>query len=82
MELDKVIRYLRPNAEFVIYGDTLEGLKFINQTIVKPTQAEVDAAWITIQEAENQALIDQEAARQALFDRLGISADEAKLLLG
>jgi len=82
MELDKIIRHLRPSAEFVIYGDTLEGLEFIDQSITKPTQAEVDAAWTTIQEAENEAAAEQAVARQALLDRLGITADEAKLLLG
>lgn len=42
-------------------------------------QLELDKATA---EAKKQAEIEAEAARQALLDRLGITADEAKLLLG
>ena len=37
---------------------------------------------IAIQQAQKQNELDAEAARQALLDKLGITADEAKLLLG
>jgi hypothetical protein len=42
-------------------------------------QAKLDAAYYTKQQAEAEA---KEAARQAILDRLGLTADEAKLLLG
>ncbi len=48
----------------------------------KPTKKELDNLWIQVKsniEAEAQA---KATARQALLDKLGITADEAKLLLG
>jgi hypothetical protein len=42
-------------------------------------QMEIDAENAAIQKTEVQA---KEAQRQAILDRLGLTADEAKLLLG
>ena len=42
-------------------------------------QIELDAANAAAQQAEAEA---KEAARQAILDRLGLTADEAKLILG
>ena len=42
-------------------------------------QMELDANNATAQQAEVEA---KEAARQAILDRLGLTADEAKLILG
>ena len=42
-------------------------------------QMELDAANATARKAEVEA---KEAARQAILDRLGLTADEAKLILG
>jgi len=42
-------------------------------------QMELDAANAAARKAEAEA---KEAARQAILDRLGLTADEAKLLLG
>jgi DNA-nicking Smr family endonuclease len=81
MELDKVIRKLRPNKEFVIYGNTLEGLQFMDNKVTQPTQDEIEITWAEIKEDELNKLNAQESARQALLDRLGITAEEAQLLL-
>lgn len=82
MELDKVIRYLQPNAEFVIYGETLEGLEFVDKAINKPTQKQVSDAWLQIQKDQQNKIETEAIMKQALLDKLGITADEAKLLLG
>lgn len=42
-------------------------------------QFEIDQAKLIAEKAEADA---KEAARQAILDRLGLTADEAKLLLG
>jgi hypothetical protein len=42
-------------------------------------QMELDAVNVSAAKAEAEA---KEAARQAILDRLGLTADEAKLLLG
>ena len=68
---------LRPDAQFVCYGNTLEGLTFDNASITKPTQKEVDDT-IKALEAKEAAKPD---AKAELLKRLGITADEAALLL-
>ena len=47
----------------------------------KPTQEELDALWDPTLAAIEQEKADKAAARQALLDRLGITADEARMLL-
>lgn len=74
----KSIRFIYPNAEFVA---TDESIEFINGDFEAPTDQEIEAAWNQLTnelqtEAEEKA--DQKAA---LLDRLGITTDEAKLLL-
>jgi len=68
---------LRPDAQFVCYGQSLEGLKFDDSSIKKPTQKEV-ADTIKALEVKEAA---KPAAKSALLEKLGISADEAVLLL-
>jgi hypothetical protein len=76
--LADAIHKLLPNAEFVITDNTLAGLEFIKpKNAITPTQAEVDSAIVEL-EAEAQARATQKAA---LLERLGISEDEARLLL-
>lgn len=70
-----------PNTEWTLNGDDYSGLTWLSDT-PKPTQEELDALWdetLAALQAERQAKVD---ARQALLDRLGITADEARLLLG
>jgi hypothetical protein len=76
--LADAIHKLLPNAEFVITDNTLDGLEFIKpKNAITPTQIEVDLAIVELQaEAEAKA-----QAKAELLQRLGITADEAKLLL-
>jgi hypothetical protein len=47
-----------------------------------PEEVEAIEARLAEVEAEKQALADKAAAKDALLERLGITEDEAKLLLG
>ena len=80
--LAKAIRKLRPTAEFSYNNDDYSTVKwdFIEGDI--PTEAEINAVIQEIKTEEAQAQAEAEAKRQALLDKLGITADEAKLLLG
>ncbi len=78
--LDKcnAISTIRPNAVWTLYGDELTWLDE-NQT--EPTTKEIEAGLIAYQakiKAEAEAKATQKAA---LLERLGISEDEARLLL-
>ena len=79
--LTKAILLLKPNSQFwhsdndysTIKWDVLEGNA--------PTQKEIDAAIKQIKADELIEAADRAAAKAALLDRLGITEDEAKLLL-
>lgn len=77
----EVFQYLRSQGGWVVYGDDLaaaiydEGIKPITQKEFDDAKAIVDAE---IEAAETA----KEAKKAALLDRLGITVDEAKLLLG
>jgi hypothetical protein len=80
--LYEAIRSLKPTSEFTysaqdystIHWDVLDG--------DAPTQAAIDAEIIKIKAKEIQKAADKSAAKAALLERLGITADEAALLLG
>jgi len=69
-----------PTSIWTLDGNTYQGLTWLSET-TKPSQAELDAQWSAVQTALAQAITDKATARQAVLDRLGITADEAALLL-
>ena len=75
------IRKLKPNSEFSISNNDYSTIKWDVLEGNAPTQAEIDAA---IEEVKADEIVQVKAkatAKAALLDRLGISEDEAKLLL-
>jgi len=69
------------NNEWTLNGDSYEGLVWLSNT-PKPTQKELDALWDSTLEAVEQKKTAAIAARQAVLDRLGITSEEAQLILG
>jgi hypothetical protein len=84
--LADAIDRLRPNTEWVIYDNCLEGLTFIKpKTTIKPTQAEVDAAIAGIIAEREAAAIKaatDKANALAKLAGLGLTDDEAKAVIG
>lgn len=80
--LTEAIFSLRPSSEFsfinedysTIYWDVLEG--------TAPTQSEIDAEIVKIKAQEQADKAAKAADKAALLEKLGITEDEAKLLLG
>jgi hypothetical protein len=79
--LVKAIKKLKPNAEFSFTDNDYSTIKWDVLEGDAPTQAEVDDAIEQVKADEAQAELDKAAQKAALLDRLGISEDEAKLLL-
>jgi hypothetical protein len=80
MDYTLILRKKYPNTEWILDGDDYSGLVWLSDTN-KPTKAELDAQWDEVQ-AIIQAEAEAKAAEKAaLLDRLGITEDEAKLLL-
>lgn len=78
MELAKVLTSLLPEVEWSISNDDLSTLEIHTEGVTAPTAKQV--------QDEIKRLTDLEkfkpAAKAALLDRLGISQEEAALLLG
>lgn len=76
-----ILRTEYPNDEWTLNGDDYEGLTWLSET-PKPTKKQLDDLWKPTIEAIEQKKAEAIAARQVILDRLGITADEAVLLLG
>jgi hypothetical protein len=75
------IQLIDPKAQFIIEGNDYSTIKWDNLTGDAPTQSEIDAAIEKVKANEKAAAIKAEADKAALLAKLGITADEAKLLL-
>jgi hypothetical protein len=81
MYLTKAIRKLKPNAEFSFTDDDYSTIVWNDLEGDAPTQKEIDAAIKQIKADELTEAATRAATKSALLDRLGITEDEAKLLL-
>lgn len=76
------IRSLKPESEFSFVNDDYSTIQWVVLDGKAPTQNEIDAAIEKIKSEEVQEEANKAAAKADLLSRLGITADEAKLLLG
>ena len=67
--------------EWVLDGDFYEGLNWLDDS-PKPSKEELDALWELVQEEVVAEKTAKATARQAVLDRLGITIEEAQLILG
>jgi len=75
----KAILHIRPEAQFILTEDELT---WLDETQTKPTNPQIEAGWIAYQSSEATEAETKATAKSALLERLGITEDEAKLLLG
>jgi hypothetical protein len=73
----EALKSLRPNAEFIVIDNNYESIECLTDGVIVPTLDEIDA------EVERLLAIQAEKPlrKAALLDRLGITEDDAKLLL-
>jgi hypothetical protein len=79
--LSRAIKKLKPTAEFSFIDNDYSTIKWDVLEGDAPTQKEIDAA---IKEVKADEIANAQAKatqRQAILDRLGITAEEAQLLL-
>ena len=72
------------NERWVFRGDTYDGLTWLSDT-PKPTQAELDAAWPAVQQAQADVVSAKETARQSAISKLaalGLTVDEISAAFG
>jgi len=79
--LVKAIKKLKPTAEFSFIDDDYSTIKWDVLEDDAPTQQEIDAAIEQVKADELAEAEAKAAQKAALLNRLGITEDEAKLLL-
>ena len=79
--LIKAIKKLKPNAEFSFQDDDYSTIKWDLLDGDAPTQVEINAAIEQIKAEEAQAAATKATAKAALLAQLGITEEQAKLLL-
>jgi hypothetical protein len=78
----QAIKKLKPTAEFSFTDNDYSTIKWDVLEGEAPTQSEIDEAIEQIKADEISQAATKAAQRQALLTRLGITEDEARLLLG
>lgn len=81
IDYTKILEYKYPTDEWTLNGDDYEGLTWLSDT-PKPSKSTLDGLWAEVQDLIIAKAATKAAQRQALLDRLGITEDEARLLLG
>jgi hypothetical protein len=76
----KVLNMLIPEGGWYIFGNEYEGIKFTNCEPITKAEYEAGFARYDTWKAEQDAT--KATQRQAILDRLGLTEDEARLLLG
>ena len=74
-----VLSMLIPQGGWIITGEDYEGIEFLECEPITKTKYLAGFAQFDAWKAEQNA--QKTATKQAIYDRLGITADEARLLL-
>ena len=75
----EVLEYLIPNGGYVQYGDKFEDIQFLECEPI--SKKEYEAGFIAYDAWKEQQDQAKASTKAALLDRLGITEEEAKLLL-
>jgi hypothetical protein len=81
IDYSKILIRKFPGQEWTLNGDEYSGLTWLSDT-PKPTKAKLDGLWNEVKNEIDAELAAKIIQRQAILDRLGLTADEAKLILG
>jgi len=76
----EVMAMLRPEGGWAITGDDFDGIQFIDCAPVTKNEFEAGFAAFDAWKAQQDAA--KASSKQSLLDRLGITQEEANLLLG
>lgn len=67
--------------EWKLDGDNYDGLVWLSDT-PKPTKTKLDSLWAEVQQEIADEKTAKDATRQAVLNKLGLTADEAAALFG
>ncbi len=81
----QAVMSLRPDTEWTMSGDDVEGIIWHTEGVEPLTSAEVQAEVARLEQAEIDAAAAKEAAKasaRAKLEALGLTADEAQAIAG
>jgi len=81
-DIVNVIDFLSPNCEYYWMTEDFADLVWLEETKPQPTLEQIKNNFSAYTESLQAAEAAKAAAKQALLDKLGITAEEAQLLLG
>jgi hypothetical protein len=76
----EVLNYLLPNGGWVLRGNDYEGIEFVECDPITKEQFEAGFATYDAWKAEQDAAA--KAQKQAILDRLGLTEDELRIVIG
>lgn len=79
--ISEAIKSLRPNSEFSYTNEDYATIKWDVLEGDAPSLAEIETEIVKIKSNEITAAKEKSLAKSALLERLGITADEAALLI-
>jgi len=77
----EAIRNLAPNSEFTFKEDDLTTIEWLSENIEQPSIEAIEAEIVKVKKVKENEAADKEAAKAALLNKLGITAEEVALLL-
>jgi hypothetical protein len=80
MDLSATIAYLKPGAQWTMDNEDITTLKFLSDDVA-PTLAQCNAIWPEVKAKLDEIAAAREKARDAVLAKIGLTADEAALLL-
>ena len=80
VDLVKAIRFLKPESQFSFEENDYSTIKWDVLEGDAPTWAQIQAAHLEVKAAEETAIAEAKAKRDAVLARLGITEEEAVLL--
>ena len=81
IDYTQILNYKYQGSEWVLNGEDYAGLEWLSDS-PKPSKATLDALWDETKAHRAEKIQEKVDAKAALLERLGITADEAALLLG
>jgi hypothetical protein len=80
MDISQILTLNYKGQEWHLVGDDYTGLNWLSDS-PKPTLAELQKQWPAVKAEVDKAVQDKIDAKAALLERLGLTADEAALLI-
>jgi len=80
IDYSKILSRKYKGCEWTLNGEDYDGLTWLSKT-PKPTKSTLDGLWTEVLAELEAEESSKSAARKAVLDKLGVTAEEAALLL-